>query len=98
MIVRIVKMSFQPTHTKKFEAIFQDKKEQIRNVEGCKFLELYRDIKEENIYFTYSYWENEEALNNYRHSELFKKVWPETKALFNKPAEAWSVEKLVSLE
>ena len=91
-------MSFQPTHTKKFEAIFQDKKEQIRNVEGCKFLELYKDIKEENIYFTYSYWENEVALNNYRHSELFKKVWPETKTLFNKPAEAWSVEKLVSLE
>ncbi|HET8887005.1 MAG TPA: antibiotic biosynthesis monooxygenase family protein [Salinimicrobium sp.] len=98
MIVRIVKMTFRTEETDKFQQIFEKRKLQIRASEGCQFLELYRDKNQDNIFFTYSYWENEDALNAYRHSDLFKLVWPETKSLFEKPAEAWSVEKLVSLE
>jgi heme-degrading monooxygenase HmoA len=31
---------------------------------------------------TFSLWESEEALNNYRHSELFSVTWAKTKILF----------------
>ena len=48
-------------------------------------------------FFTYSYWDSENDLNNYRKSELFNEVWTFTKKLFNAKPEAWSVEKLVSL-
>ena len=44
----------------------------------------------ETICFTYSIWDNEEALNNYRHSELFKNTWAKTKILFDGKPEAWS--------
>ncbi|MDX1278485.1 putative quinol monooxygenase [Oceanihabitans sediminis] len=98
MFVRIVKLSFEPSKIETFLENFHENKEHIRNFEGCRFLELYQDKNQDNIFFTYSYWEKESDLENYRHSELFKKVWANTKPLFNGKPEAWSVDKLESLQ
>lgn len=98
MIVRIVKMTFEPSETEAFQRLFNQNKEKIRGFEGCNFLELYRDKDRDNIFFTYSYWEDEEALENYRHSALFKEVWSETKKKFSAKPEAWSVDKVWSSE
>ncbi len=97
MFVRIVKMSFHTEKITEFEAIFETKKELIRANKGCLLLELYQDKNNPEIFFTYSYWDKEEDLENYRNSELFKKVWTQTKTLFNDKPEAWSVDKKVSL-
>ncbi len=91
-------MSFEPSKIVKFLANFETNKSKIRNFEGCNFLELYRDKNNTNIFFTYSYWNSEEDLNNYRHSDLFKSVWANTKPLFNNKPEAWSVDKIASLK
>lgn len=98
MFVRIVKMSFQPEKVDEFMDIFTIKKEFIRNSPGCRLLELYRDKTTPSIFFTYSYWESEIDLENYRNSDLFKEVWATTKVLFNDKPEAWSVDKLTSLQ
>ena len=98
MFVRIVKMSFEPSRIDEFLANFETKKQYIRNFEGCEFLELYRDKEKMNIFFTYSFWNKESDLENYRQSDLFKSVWAETKVMFNGKPEAWSVDKVVSLE
>lgn len=98
MFVRIVKMSFDENHIEEFLANFHLNKEHIRNFKGCRFLELYRDKINSNIFFTYSYWNTEADLEAYRYSELFKNVWSNTKPLFNAKPEAWSVDKVVSLE
>ena len=85
----------------KIEAIlnnFEEVKHHIRNFEGNRFLELYQDKNDKRIFFTYSYWENEEALENYRKSDLFDGVWNYTKTLFSDKPEAWSVDRLVTLE
>ena len=97
MFVRIVRMSFDETKTEAFIENFNNNKNSIRNFEGCRFLELYRDRNESNIFFTYSYWDSEEDLESYRHSDLFKSVWSKTKPLFNDKPQAWSVDKVVSL-
>ncbi|MDX1543921.1 MAG: antibiotic biosynthesis monooxygenase family protein [Christiangramia sp.] len=98
MFVRIVKMGFQEDKIDEFLANFEENKTKIRGFEGCHFLELYRDKDNTNRFFTYSYWKDEESLENYRHSELFKNVWAQTKILFNEKPEAWSVDKVVSIE
>ncbi|RXJ51430.1 putative quinol monooxygenase [Gelidibacter gilvus] len=98
MFVRIVKMSFEPSNIETFLAYFETKKQLIRDFDGCEFLELYRDKKNTNIFFTYSYWKAESDLEAYRNSELFKTVWATTKQFFNDKPEAWSVDKLVSLK
>lgn len=98
MFVRIVKMGFDETHIDTFLADFEVNKERVRTFKGCRFLELYRDKNQTNIFFTYSYWESESDLENYRQSDLFKGIWNKTKALFNMKPEAWSVDKLESLK
>ena len=98
MFVRIVKLSFHEENIPAFLENFELNKQKIRNASGNRFLELYQDKNNKSIFFTYSYWETEADLENYRNSELFKEVWSLTKKLFNDKPEAWSVDKLVSLE
>jgi len=97
MFVRIVKMEFYPEKVTEFLKNFNLVKEKIRNTKGCRLLELYNDKNNKNIFFTYSYWETEKDLENYRNSKLFKTVWAKTKVLFNAKPIAWSVDKKVSL-
>ena len=98
MFIRIVKMSIDKDKIEKFLSNFHQNKEKIRNFRGCQFLELYQDKNDNNIFFTYSYWNTEEDLENYRKSDFFQNVWSKTKILFNENPQAWSVNKIVSLK
>ena len=98
MFIRIVKMKFNPKKVDIFLKNFNNNKERIRNFDGCRLLELYRDKNDPFEFFTYSYWETEAHLEAYRKSALFKKVWAETKILFSDKPEAWSVDKIASLK
>jgi heme-degrading monooxygenase HmoA len=91
-------MSFHEENIPAFMENFELMKNHIRNAPGNRFLELYQDKKNPCILFTYSYWETEADLDNYRNSALFDEVWTFTKKLFNDKPEAWSVDKLVTLE
>ncbi len=94
MILRIVKMKFKAENCNEFLELFNKYHSQIAGFKNCISVELLRDINDPQIFFTYSKWESETDLNNYRDSELFKSVWSQTKALFEQKAEAWSVEKI----
>lgn len=98
MLVRIVKMKFKEERIEKFLENFDQIKDKIRGFEGCQLLELYRDKNDKCIFFTYSYWDSEKQLNMYRASPMFEEVWKETKSMFAEKAEAWSLDKLRSLE
>lgn len=98
MFIRIVKMSFHQENISKFLENFDLMKEKIRNAEGNRYLELYQDKNNPCIFFTYSFWETEQDLENYRQSTLFDEVWTFTKKLFNNKPEAWSVDKIATLK
>ena len=98
MFIRIVKMSFHEENIPKFLENFDSIKDKIRGAAGNRFLELYQDKNNPSIFFTYSYWESENDLENYRKSALFDDVWSFTKKLFNDKPEAWSMNKVVSLQ
>ncbi|MEM8906256.1 MAG: antibiotic biosynthesis monooxygenase family protein [Bacteroidota bacterium] len=91
MIKRIVKLTFQLDKTDDFLAVFAENRLQIRQFPGCNYLEVWRDQQDPRIFFTYSFWESEAALNAYRHSDLFKSTWQQTKALFADRPQAWTV-------
>ncbi|MEM9075543.1 MAG: antibiotic biosynthesis monooxygenase family protein [Bacteroidota bacterium] len=93
MLIRIVKLTFKPENIASFEHIFESSKHSILEFSGCNLLELYQDINHPNIFFTYSFWENESYLEAYRNSSLFKGIWQDTKVLFAEKPEAWSVNK-----
>ena len=98
MITRIVRMEFQPENVDQFLEIFHASKEQIRHFPGVHHLELHRDLNRQNVFYTYSLWEDENALNAYRKSELFGSVWPRTKALFAEKPQAFSLLKQLTVE
>lgn len=94
MFVRIVKMTFRPESTEVFINFFEEYKLQIRNVAGCQYLQVLQDKNQPNIIFSYSHWITEAHLDDYRKSELFKKIWPRTKELFLQAPEAWTTNIL----
>ncbi|MCC5916875.1 MAG: antibiotic biosynthesis monooxygenase [Cryomorphaceae bacterium] len=93
MIIRIVKMQFDPEKVDAFQQIFHANKHRIQEFSGCNQVDLLRDITNDNVFFTYSHWEDTEALENYRNSDTFRDIWSKTKVLFNSAPEAWSVKK-----
>jgi len=93
MITRLVKMTFRPDEVEQFKTIFNESKDLIRRFPGNHHVELLQDEKDASVFFTLSFWENEEALEAYRHSELFRDTWSRTKALFRERAEAWSTRR-----
>ncbi|WP_426490878.1 putative quinol monooxygenase [Hymenobacter sp. 102] len=95
MLIRIVRMTFQPEQVAAFLKIFQESEERIRLMPGCQFLELWQDLHDPAVYCTHSHWESEEHLNAYRRSALFGQVWPATKVLFAAPPLAFSVHPAV---
>lgn len=94
MIVRIVKLSFHAEFISDFKTIFDENKHKIISQKGCSRVEMLQDINNLNVFLTYSWWNSEENLNDYRNSDLFKTVWKKTKVLFNKKPEAWSTNKI----
>lgn len=91
MIKRIVKLTFEPANIEQFREIFKQSKQKIKGFKGCHHVELLQGVKEPNIFFTFSIWDSDDALNEYRHSELFQQTWARTKKLFSDKPEAWSV-------
>lgn len=92
-MLRIVKLTFKKDKVEDFLQSFEETKDRIRAFPGCQGMVLLRDKKEENIFFTYSEWGEENDLENYRNSDLFRGVWSTVKPLFAEKAQAWSVEK-----
>jgi hypothetical protein len=98
MIIRIVKMNFREEEIGNFLCFFGERKSLIRHFEGCLHLELWQDATDNRIFFTYSHWESEKHLDNYRFSPLFKDTWTKTKALFATPPKVWSVKRKIEAE
>ncbi len=91
MLIRVVKMTFKVEAIPSFLRLFNKRKKEIRAFAGCCHLELWQDRLHTNVYFTYSQWQNAEALDQYRSSPFFNETWQQTKLLFSARPEAWSV-------
>ena len=97
MITRIVKMTFRREEVEAFLALYKERRSLIRNFEGCTQLELWQDKNQPGVFFTYSLWDSEEHLNNYRASHFFDDTWSLTRQKFAARPEAWTVDTVVAL-
>lgn len=87
-------MTFKTEAVDDFMDIFRHAQPKISAFPGCNHVELIQDLQRPEVMMTYSLWDSPEALENYRHSELFQTTWAKTKVLFNDKPEAWSLEKV----
>ena len=97
MITRLVKLSLQPSKAAEFETIFKQNQQLIENFEGCQKTDLFKVSGSQAEFFTISYWDNEEHLDKYRNSELFKSVWSKVKPLFADKAAAWTLNEVTAV-
>ncbi|AMS26328.1 antibiotic biosynthesis monooxygenase [Bacteroidetes bacterium UKL13-3] len=98
MINRIVRMTFDSTKLDEFIQVFNNSKQQIALFPGCHGLKLLQDANEKNVYYTYSLWLDDESLQRYRRSDLFKVVWASTRALFSDKPQAWSTTVIYNVK
>lgn len=92
MLIRIVRMDFDPEKVSDFLSLFETVKEKIASFPGCNHLELCKDASLDHVYYTFSKWDSEDDLNKYRHSELFEDTWAKTKVLFGGKPLAYSLD------
>jgi quinol monooxygenase YgiN len=92
MITRIVKLEFEPEKIQEFLDFFELVKHKVNSFPGCKGMQLMRDKSNGCIVFTYSIWESEADLENYRTSETFSNIWPKIKVWFADKPEAWTLK------
>ncbi|MEM6335831.1 MAG: antibiotic biosynthesis monooxygenase family protein [Bacteroidota bacterium] len=90
MLIRLVRMTFDPSRLDDFLGVFDEAQPKIAAVDGCRHLELWRDARYPNVLTTYSLWDSDTHLNAYRHGDLFKTTWAQTKPLFAAPPVAYS--------
>ncbi len=93
MIVRLVKMTFRPGESERFQALFEGWRHKIIASPGCRKLELLQDRTTPGVFFTLSEWESADDLELYRGSTVFATVWPVVKQLFAERAVAWSLDR-----
>ncbi len=91
-MIRIVKMHFQTERIPEFLEVFKAAKPKIEAIEGCHEVKLVQGIDDPGTLMTISKWDGPEALEAYRHSELFKSTWAKTKIHFSDRPQAWSVD------
>lgn len=93
MIVRVVRLHFQPEHADRAAEYVTDVAPKVRRMPGCTHLEILRDVHRPSRFTTYSHWDSEADLNTYRYSPVFKTFWGKVKPLFSQPANAWSATR-----
>lgn len=91
MLTRIVKLHFHEDKVDSFLALFDQVVTKVNAFPGCHHMHMLRDLHSPSTFITYSQWENEKALNQYRDSELFQTIWPTIKPWFAEKAQAWSL-------
>ena len=94
MIIRIVRLTLVKEKVIDFKTIFNDTSAHILTSPGCLVLKLYHDIKEANVIITYSEWNSESDLNNYRNSDLFRNTWAKIKPMFIAAPVAYSMVEI----
>lgn len=97
MLVRIVKLTFKKENILSFKRIFEETRAGIMEFDGCRSVELYQDRADPTVFFTYSHWDSEAALERYRNSGFFQEVWARTRSLRSRKAQAWSLDRIEGL-
>lgn len=91
-MIRVVKLTFQEDKIAEFLAFFDTINHIVNEFPGCNGMQLLQDKQHPFIVFTYSDWKDEAALENYRVSPDFQRIWSTIKPWFSEKAQAWSVD------
>lgn len=96
MLIRTVRLTFDPAALADFDALFAETRASIRAQPGCRHLELWADARYPAVRTTYSLWDSAADLDAYRQTDLFRETWARTRRWFAAPPVAASHTRLVA--
>lgn len=91
MLLRIVRMSFDPHKAGNFPDYFTTIKPDIEAFDGCQKVDIYRDAEKDHVYYTVSIWQDRDSLEIYRQSNIFRGRWEIVTQWFDEKPQAWSL-------
>ncbi len=94
MITRFVKLTIKVDQIVAFQKAFSERNKVIESFQGCQKVELLQDVNDKRVFFTFSEWNKEDDLENYRNSDFFQDTWSTVKPMFDGKPEAWSLNVL----
>lgn len=95
MIKRIVKLTLKDSDAiQVFEKIYKERNPSKNKIQGCRSVEVMKDVNEDLVYYTVSQWDANEDLEAYRASAYFSETWPMVKAQLSQRAEAFSMTEI----
>lgn len=83
-------MTFDPQKVDEFIKVFNHSKLKIAMFSGNHGLKLLQDTQSSNVFYTYSLWQDDDSLQRYRRSDIFKTTWAATRILFIDKPQAYS--------
>ena len=93
MTIRIVQLCIRSEFVDEFLSVFDEAAPHIRALPGCFRLELWQQTDQDGGFATYSHWQNDEALEAYRKSGLFKSRWASIKPMFAAKPRAYTYHR-----
>lgn len=84
-------MEFEPEKLEDFLRLFEGHRPSVLALAGCHSLTLCKDPEHPYVRYSLSQWASIEALEAYRNSPLFRKVWPKAKAGFSAKPQAFTL-------
>lgn len=94
MIKRIVRLQFNPDKVEEFLNVYKKHINSMAKRPECISLELLKEKGTLSTFYTFSIWESEDALHEYRSSEYFRDIWGRIKPWFSEKAQAWTLEMI----
>lgn len=93
MITRIIKLATKDT-PEDFMEYMNEVIPEFSAMEGCQQVEVLRGKINEHIFFIYTIWKNNTALNKFRHSEFNQVFWNKLMEMSESRPQVWSVENI----
>jgi heme-degrading monooxygenase HmoA len=93
MITRIIKLTVNIA-PEDFLKYMESIKSDFDDFEGCKQLEVLRGKIDGDVFFIYTTWEKNVALNIFRRSDFNKKFWKKLLDVSQSRPQVWSVENI----
>ena len=94
MVIRIVSLKCKPEDIDAFRLFVRESSLRVRQSPGCLALQIVNDIADPTSFFTLSTWRDADALEAYRASPLFVKIWPRVKAFLCEAAWASTCQEI----
>jgi len=92
MLVRLVSLKVKPGQADAFREFFATIFDRVASSPGCLHLRLVQDADGGDDFFTISQWISTDALEAYRQSDFFKRVWPQVKTFLREKPWAQSFQ------